>query len=163
VFRNVVLPPTPQLVFLDTGMIAELSKADQRSLVQFFKALTAQDGEGLANAMLSMSERHTCHNPDNFVRALKEMFAAIDPERIRTQTGEVLQDMIEQLRQHEVTLKSTVSTVVVTTLVLEGWSRELDPDLHIMDALRDMLAVDWKGRLSSAVDKVMASGSLAVV
>jgi aarF domain-containing kinase len=57
----------------------------------------------------------------------------------------------------QVTLKSTVSTVVVTTLVLEGWSRELDPDLHIMDALRDMLAVDWKGRLSSAVDKVRCS------
>jgi aarF domain-containing kinase len=53
-----------------------------------------------------------------------------------------------------VTLKSTVSTVVVTTLVLEGWSRELDPDLHIMDTLRDMLAVDWKERLSRAVDKV---------
>jgi hypothetical protein len=55
-----------------------------------------------------------------------------------------------------VTLKSTVSTVVVTTLVLEGWSRELDPDLHIMDALRDMLAIDWKQRLSTAVDKVGA-------
>lgn len=54
----------------------------------------------------------------------------------------------------QVTLKSTVSTVVVTTLVLEGWSRELNPDLHIMDTLRDMLAVDWKERLSSAVDKV---------
>lgn len=42
----------------------------------------------------------------------------------------------------------------MTTLVLEGWSRELDPDLHIMDTLRDMLAVDWKERLSRAVDKV---------
>lgn len=54
----------------------------------------------------------------------------------------------------QVTLKSTVSTVVVTTLVLEGWSRELNPDLHIMDTLRDMLAADWKERLSRAVDKV---------
>lgn len=63
----------------------------------------------------------------------------------------------------QVTLKSTVSTVVVTTLVLEGWSRELNPDLHIMDTLRDMLAVDWKDRISRAVDKVMASGQLAVV
>jgi predicted unusual protein kinase regulating ubiquinone biosynthesis (AarF/ABC1/UbiB family) len=54
----------------------------------------------------------------------------------------------------QVTLKATVSTVVVTTLVLEGWSRELNPDLHIMDALRDMLAVDWKERLSRAVDTV---------
>jgi predicted unusual protein kinase regulating ubiquinone biosynthesis (AarF/ABC1/UbiB family) len=54
----------------------------------------------------------------------------------------------------QVTLKSTVSTVVVTTLVLEGWSRELNPDLHIMDTLKVMLASDWKERLSAAVDKV---------
>lgn len=37
VFRNVVLPPQPQLVLLDTGMIAELSKTDQHSVVQFFR------------------------------------------------------------------------------------------------------------------------------
>lgn len=37
VFRNVVLPPQPQLVLLDTGMIAELSSSDQRSVVTFFR------------------------------------------------------------------------------------------------------------------------------
>jgi predicted unusual protein kinase regulating ubiquinone biosynthesis (AarF/ABC1/UbiB family) len=163
VFRNVVMPPTPQLVLLDTGMIAELSKSDQHSVVQFFKALTKQNGEAVARAVLSMSEMHTCPNPERFVGALRDMFDRLDPEVIRTRTSEVLQDMIEELRQHQVTLKSTVSTVVVTTLVLEGWSRELNPDLHIMDTLRDMLAVDWKDRISRAVDKVMASGQLAVV
>lgn len=63
----------------------------------------------------------------------------------------------------QVTLKSTVSTVVVTTLVLEGWSNKLHPDLHIMDTLRDVLHADWKQSLSKAVDSVMASGALAVV
>ncbi|KAF8067109.1 ABC1 family protein [Scenedesmus sp. PABB004] len=163
VFRNVVMPPTPQLVLLDTGMIAELSKADQTSVVQFFRALTKQDGGGIARSILAMSEMHTCPDPERFVSCLAAMFEGLDPEVIRTRTSEVLQDMIEQLRQHQVTLKATVSTVVVTTLVLEGWSRELNPDLHIMDTLRDMLAVDWKERLGRAVDKVMASGSLAVV
>eukprot|EP00879_Flechtneria_rotunda_P001028 GHRR01001165.1.p1 GENE.GHRR01001165.1~~GHRR01001165.1.p1 ORF type:complete len:760 (+),score=252.82 GHRR01001165.1:251-2530(+) len=163
VFRNVVLPPTPQLVLLDTGMAAELSVTDQRSVVQFFKALTQQNGEGIARSILLMSERHTCPDPERFVSAVRNMFDSLDPEVIRTRTSEVLQDMIEQLRQHQVTLKSTVSTVVVTTLVLEGWSRELNPDLRIMDTLRDMLAVDWKERLSRAVDKVMAYGQLAVV
>lgn len=163
VFRNVVLPPQPQLVLLDTGMIAELSSNDQRSVVTFFRELTKQNGEGIARSILAMSEMHTCPDPERFVVCLRDMFNGLDPERIRTRTSEVLQDMIEQLRQHQVTLKATVSTVVVTTLVLEGWSKELNPDLHIMDALRDMLAVDWKERLSRAVDKVMASGSLAVV
>ncbi len=50
----------PQLVLLDTGMIAELSQSDQRSLISFFKALTKQDGESLGNAILNMSERYTC-------------------------------------------------------------------------------------------------------
>ena len=31
----------------------------------------------------------------------------------------------ETLRRHGVTLKSTVSTIVVTTLVLEGWSSKV--------------------------------------
>jgi hypothetical protein len=44
VFRNVVLPPTPQLVLLDTGMIAELSAADQRSVVDFFRVRAALRG-----------------------------------------------------------------------------------------------------------------------
>ena len=63
----------------------------------------------------------------------------------------------------QVTLKSTVSTVVVTTLVLEGWSQQLDPDLHILDTMRDMLAVRWADRISLTVDKIMAGGSVAVV
>jgi aarF domain-containing kinase len=132
-------------------------------LLLLLQALTRRDGEQVAQAILSMSERHTCPDPDGFVIALKDMFDKLDPEYVRAYTSQVLQDMIEELRQHQVTLKSTVSTVVVTTLVLEGWSSRLNPDLKIMDTLKDMLACDWSERLSQAVDKVMSSGSLAVV
>lgn len=41
-------------------MIAELSKPDQNHLINFFKAMTKQDGEQLGSAILEMSERHTC-------------------------------------------------------------------------------------------------------
>eukprot|EP00967_Tisochrysis_lutea_P029257 scaffold34163_cov22-Tisochrysis_lutea.AAC.1 len=44
----------------DTGMIAELSKPDQGHLIDFFRAMTKQDGEQLGKAILEMSERHTC-------------------------------------------------------------------------------------------------------
>lgn len=60
------------------------------------------------------------------------------------------------------TLKSTVSTVVVTTLVLEGWSSKLNPEMRILDHMRDMLLVDWGDRISRTVDKIMRSGTLAV-
>jgi len=42
------------------GMIAELSKPDQGHLIRFFKAMTKQDGEMLGDAILAMSEKHTC-------------------------------------------------------------------------------------------------------
>ncbi len=61
----------------------------------------------------------------------------------------------------QVTLKSTVSTVVVTTLVLEGWSSKLNPDLHIMDTLREMLAAaDWRERIGRTVDRIISSKEL---
>ena len=62
----------------------------------------------------------------------------------------------------QVTLKSTVSTVVVTTLVLEGWSSRLHPDLSILDTLRDVLATDWRARMSRTVDRIMTGDNLAV-
>lgn len=146
----------PQLVLLDTGMIAELSSTDQKNVVDFFRALTCRDGERLAHAILDMSERHTCREPARFVEALRDMFDSLDPETIRQCTSDVLRGMIETIRQHEVTLKSTVSTVVVTTLVLEGWSSRLHPDLSIMDTLKDVLATDWRQRISKTVDKIMS-------
>ena len=102
-----------------------------------------------------MSELHTCPNPSSFVAALRDMFDSLDPETIRQCTSDVLRDMIETIRQHQVTLKSTVSTVVVTTLVLEGWSSRLHPDLSIMDTLKDVLATDWRQRISKTVDRIM--------
>ncbi len=63
----------------------------------------------------------------------------------------------------QVTLRSAVSTVVVTTLVLEGWSTKLNPEMRILDHVRDMLMVDWNERISLTVDKIMRNGSLAVV
>jgi aarF domain-containing kinase len=102
-----------------------------------------------------MSERHTCPDAPAFVAALTDMFDALDPETIRQCTSDVLRDMIETIRQHQVTLKSTVSTVVVTTLVLEGWSSRLHPDLSILDTLKDVLATDWRQRISKTVDRIM--------
>ncbi|GAX75374.1 hypothetical protein CEUSTIGMA_g2818.t1 [Chlamydomonas eustigma] len=147
-------PPKPHLVLLDAGMIAELNPKDQRNLVSFFRALTRREGEHIGRSILTLSEIHTCKDPDAFVSDMKKMFDSLDAETIRAHTAQVFKDMIETLRQHQVTLKSTVSTIVVTTLVLEGWSSKLDPDLHILDTMRDMIGMDLKERLGLTFEKI---------
>lgn len=151
----------PRLVLLDTGMAAELDQTDQRNMVRFFKALTKRDGEAIARSILTMSssDAHGA-DADGFVAELRRMFEMLDPDTVRERTGDVLRDMIEAIREHGVVLKSEVSTVVVTTLVLEGWSTTLHPDLRILDTLRDMLQVDRAEALLHRVDAMMRAGAL---
>lgn len=52
---------------------------------------------------------------------------------------------------------------MVTAMVLEGWSSKLDPDLRILDHMRDLLVVDWGDRISRTVDKIMRNGGPSVV
>lgn len=154
-------PPPPKLVLLDAGMVAELDSHDQKSLVEFFRALTNQDGEDIARNVLPLSEQHTCKDPEAFVSAMGSLFAPLSAEYIRNNTQEVFHDMIDCLRQHHVTLKSTVSTVVVTTLVLEGWSSKLKPDLHILDRIRDLLSShDWVERVKGSMRKLVPEDEL---
>ncbi|KAG2497982.1 hypothetical protein HYH03_004241 [Edaphochlamys debaryana] len=166
-----LLPPTwrlrswlverqPQIVLLDTGMIVTLSEEDQSSLLGFFRALTRMDGRKLAAEIVKMSVDGRCKDPAIFAAELESMFATMDREYLRIESQAVMRDIIERMRQHEVTLRSSVSTVVVTSLVLEGWSSKLDPDVRILETMRDMLADSLVERLGSAVDRVMASGAL---
>ena len=62
----------------------------------------------------------------------------------------------------QVHLQGVVSTVVITTMVLEGWSTKLDPDIRILDTLRDILPTAWHERAGRGVDRVMSSGALAL-
>ena len=62
----------------------------------------------------------------------------------------------------QVPLKGVVSTVVISTVVLEGWSTKLDPDIRIMESLKEVLPSSWGQRISKTVDRVMSSAPLAL-
>lgn len=105
---------------------------------------------------------HICplQDPAAFSAELDSFFRNMDREHLRRESQSVIRDVIERMRQHNITLRSSVSTVVVTSMVLEGWSSQLDPDVRILDTMRDMLATDWGERVGRAVDRIMASGQL---
>ena len=56
----------------------------------------------------------------------------------------------------QVNLKGIVSTVVVTTLVLEGWSTKLNPDIKILEALKSLLPMPFVERMSISVDRLVS-------
>lgn len=51
-------------------------------------------------------------------RDMAALFASLDPELMRTNTPEVIAQMMDMVRQHQVHLRSVVSTVVVSRAAL---------------------------------------------
>ena len=147
----------PHLVMLDVGMIAELTPGDQANLVSFFKALTRLDGEALGRNILAFADDQTCPRPAAFVAQMKGLFDGLTPQEIQERTSKVFQDMMTLVRENDVALKGVVSTVVVTTLVLEGWSTKLDPDIRILCTLKNLLPQEWRERAGRLVEALTSA------
>ncbi|PON92383.1 hypothetical protein TorRG33x02_117070, partial [Trema orientale] len=65
--------------------------------------------------------------------------------------------LLEQVRRHKVNIDGNVCTVMVTTLVLEGWQQKLDPEYDVMRTLKTLLfKVDWAESLSYTIEGLMA-------
>lgn len=66
--------------------------------------------------------------------------------------------VLEIVREHEVTLPGHICAVLVTVLVLEGWSSTLKPDHSVLHLVRSVVALDsctWIERLNSSISNWM--------
>lgn len=129
----------PHLVLLDCGMTASLSERNKENLRAFFTAITKGDGRGVAESALSFSERQTCPQPQAFVDDMVSLFSTALAWGFDVNTSEWMGAVMESVRRHQVHLASEVCSVVVTALVLEGWSNRLDPSICIMHMLSSLL------------------------
>ena len=131
--------PMPHLVLLDCGMTASLTERNKQNLRDFFAAITRGDGRSVAESALAFSERQTCPQPQAFVDDLVGLFSTAVAWAFDVNTSEWMGAVMESVRRHQVHLASEVCSVVVTALVLEGWSNQLDSSICIMAQIRSIM------------------------
>eukprot|EP00898_Chlorokybus_atmophyticus_P003011 jgi/Chlat1/3710/Chrsp251S03863 len=129
----------PHLVLLDVGLTAELSSKERDLLLQFFTSVASKDGRNVALTTLQFSRKQTCENPEGFISEVKSSFDEFIAAKGRIPTGECINAVLDAVRKYRVNIDGDICTVIVTTLVLEGWQRKLDPDVDAMDVLKDIL------------------------
>ncbi|KOM53856.1 hypothetical protein LR48_Vigan09g251500 [Vigna angularis] len=156
--RKQLFKSKPHVVFLDVGMTAELSGSDRINLLEFFKAVARRDGRTAAECALNLSKQQNCPNPDAFIEEVEESFTFWGtPEGDIVHPAECMEQLLEKVRRHRVNIDGNVCTVMVTTLVLEGWQRKLDPGYNVMQTLQTLLLrADWAKSLSYTIDGLMA-------
>lgn len=148
----------PHVVFLDVGMTAELSKKDRNNLLEFFKAVALRDGRSAAESILRLSNKQNCPYPDAFIKEVDKTFKfwGLD-DADYYHPADCMQQMLEQVRRHRVNIGGNICTVIVTTMVLEGWQRKLDPTYDPMQTLHALLfKVDLVDSLTYTIEGVMA-------
>ncbi|KAM7498772.1 hypothetical protein LguiA_023186 [Lonicera macranthoides] len=148
----------PHVIFLDVGMTAELSKNDRVNLLEFFKAVALRDGHSAAEYTLKLSKQQNCPNPGAFIKDVEKSFllwGSAQGDSIHP--ADCMQQLLEQVRRHRVNIDGNVCTVMVTTLVLEGWQRKLDAEYDVMHTLQTLLfKVDWAESLIYTIEGLMA-------
>ncbi|XP_011622354.1 probable serine/threonine-protein kinase abkC isoform X1 [Amborella trichopoda] len=156
--RKRLFKSRPHVVFLDVGMTAELSNSDRVNLLEFFKAVAVRDGRTAAECTLKLSKQQNCPDPKAFIEEVKKSFDFWGtPEGDIVHPAECIQQLLEYVRRHKVNIDGNVCTVLVTTLVLEGWQRKLDPGYNVMQTLHTLLfRADWAESLSYTIEGLMA-------
>ncbi|KAJ4981219.1 hypothetical protein NE237_032056 [Protea cynaroides] len=148
----------PHIIFLDVGMTTELSKSDRENLLEFFKAVVLRDGRTAAERTLRLSKHQNCPNPKAFIEEVEKTFSFwATPEGDIFHPAECMQQLLEQVRRHKVSIDGNICTVMVTTLVLEGWQRKLDPKYNVLHTLEALLfKTDWAESLFYTIEGLMA-------
>ncbi|BBN20613.1 hypothetical protein Mp_Vg00960 [Marchantia polymorpha subsp. ruderalis] len=130
----------PNVVLLDAGMTAELNQRSRDVLIKLFEAVARKDGTNVAKWTLQFSEDQSCPDPEAFARDVNLKFKEyLSIRGTSKNTGECMTELFDQVRKHRVSIDGDVCTVMVTTLILEGWQRKLDPDLDIITIVGELL------------------------
>ena len=161
--------PTPQsqgrpvVTFLDAGIVTELNAASRRAFVQIFWHACRGDGESLARTVLQTAPKEACADPEAFVEAMADIVnrfneGSYDTKRKapllaqapapsnapdlsdEARPAAAVGDGFELCRAHRVKLDGALSTVVISTFLLEGLARSLDPDVELFRAAFPLLA-----------------------
>lgn len=140
-----------QLVFLDTGLVTELSRADFQNFTDLFQALVLKGDGYLAGAlMIDRSPewaRANVVDRESFCRGLAEIVKPIFAKRaVEVVSGQaaslrelrldvVLNRLMQLARAHHVRIDSAYTNLVMSLLCVEGLGRQLAPEMDLRPLL----------------------------
>jgi aarF domain-containing kinase len=134
-----------EIVLLDAGITCELAAQDELNLRDLFKAVVLNEGEKAGRLFVDRAKREKCSSiPGGVERFSKDLAVIIsefhDARKKGNLTlgtikiGSLVGRVLELLRANQILLEPSMSNVVLSTIVLEGLGRTLDPDMNIMAA-----------------------------
>ncbi|KAJ1656446.1 hypothetical protein IWQ61_003983 [Dispira simplex] len=126
----------PQLIFLDTGLVASLNETDRRNFLDLFQAIAQFDGYRTGQLMVERCRTpQLVLDPDIFALKMQHLILLVRRKTLtlsQVSIGDLLREVMVMVRQHHVKLEGRFVNVVLSILILEGIGRQLDPNLDLL-------------------------------
>ncbi|CAB9517143.1 ABC1 family protein C21C3.03, mitochondrial [Seminavis robusta] len=131
------------IVFLDAGIVTSLDDNDRRNLKDLFRAVILNEGYEAGRLMVERAKYERCSQTEGGVEAFAtgvgDIVAEFHDRRKSGLTlgavriGSLLGQVLDLCRVHGVEIDPSMASIVISTLVLEGLGRSLEPTLNLMD------------------------------
>jgi len=142
---NVLVKDDGRLVILDAGIVSELEEGDKKNLRDLFRAVVFNKGEEAGRMIVDRAKRERCEDKEMFAREIGKIVSEFHEQRSigltlgAVKIGSLLSRVLDLCRTHRVLLEPAMANVVLSTIVLEGVGRTLDPDLNLFKAAMPFL------------------------
>lgn len=142
---NILVKSDGRLVFLDVGIVCELKENDRKNLRDLFKAVVFNQGYEAGLMIVDRAKREECEDKEKFAREIGKIIEEFHEQRSigltlgAVKIGSLLSRVLDLCRVHKVLLEPAMANVVLSTIVLEGVGRTLDPDLNLFKAATPFL------------------------
>ncbi|KAK6332216.1 hypothetical protein TWF718_002741 [Orbilia javanica] len=125
----------PQLIFIDTGLVTELSPINRQNFLDLFTAVAEFDGYRAGELMVSRCRQpNAVRDEDIFCLRMQHLVLGVKNKTFtlgKIKIADILSEVMSMIRSHHVRLEGDFVNVVVSILLLEGIGRRLDPNIDI--------------------------------
>lgn len=125
----------PELVFIDAGLVTELSDKNLKDFVDLFASVATFDGHRAGRLMVERCRSpEQVIDPDTFALKMQHLILSVKSQTFSLATiriSDVLSEVLNNVRSHHVKLEADFVNTVISILLLEGIGRQLDPGLDL--------------------------------
>jgi len=122
-----------KIVFIDFGIVGELTSDNKQNLIKLLKATIYQDIDTIMNVLISMGISKERINRFEFYEDLHYFFESYVSRSFRQiDIGTLFADILEITRKHRITMPNDFIMLVKSLTILEGVILELDPSINVL-------------------------------
>lgn len=138
------------IVLVDAGMVAKLTKTEQRNFIGMLTAMGDGNGHAAARFIMKFSSssssgdsHYSKETQEYFQRDMSELFSKVcRGYHHNTDIGEVLRGVLNLCRSHKIRIDANYATLVMNVLCLDGMAKALMPDYNILDGAKVLLQLN---------------------